>query len=413
MQIMHGLAPTPNDSESVVMVEPLENITNIGVAYGRYKNTPFGIKQTDRQFHCFMVGQTGTGKSTLLHNLILQDAWGGNGLCLIEPHGDLAEGLRHHLDDNCLYWDVADPTSPYGYNPLTRVSPEYRPLVASGLIDALKKQWADAWGVRMEHLLRYAVLALLEQPQANMGDIPKLFVERSFRNHVINRINDAQVRYFWTQEYRNMNYKNAADGFAPIGNKLGAFLAHPVVRRAICEPEKPLRFRKIMDEGTVLIINLAKGKLGADTANVLGGMIASSIMNAAFSRHDTPERQRRPFYLYVDEFHSFATTAFADMLSEVRKFGLGLILSQQYAFQIDRSVFEAVIGNVGSMIVFRIGLHDSPLFSRQLETVTEHDLINLPNYQAFVRLMVDGRRTDTFSASTYPPISNTGRIPGL
>jgi len=386
------------------MLQFNESITNIGIAHGRYKDQPFGIKQADRLSHFFVIGQTGTGKSTLLHNLTLQDAKHRNGLCLIEPHGDLAEDVQCRLGDDCIYWDVADPASPYGYNPLTPVTAAYRPLVASGLIDALKKQWADAWGVRMEHLLRYAILALLEQPHANMRDIPSMFVDRTFRNRVIGRVQDEQVRYFWKQEFRNMNYKNAADGFAPIGNKVGAFLAHPLVRRAICEPEVPLRFRSIMEEGKVLIVNLAKGKVGADTANVLGGLIAASIMNAALSRHDTPEDARRSFYLYVDEFHSFATEAFAGMLSEARKFGLGLILAQQFAFQTERSVFEAVIGNVGSMIVFRLGVHDAPLFTRQLETLRESDLINTPNHQAFVRLMVDGLRTPTFSATMYPPI---------
>lgn len=383
-----------------------DRILTLGTAHSRYGNQPFGIKQTDRQFHLFVIGQTGTGKSTLLHNLIMQDANSGNGLCLIEPHGDLAEDLREKLGDKCIYWDVADPGSPYGYNPLTYVSDELRPIVVSGLIDALKKQWADAWGVRMEHLLRYALLALLEQPKASMGDIARMFVERGFRNQILSRIKDEQVQYFWKQEYRNMNYKNAADGFAPIGNKVGAFLAHPIVRRAICEPKEPLRFRKIMDDGKVLIVNLAKGKLGADTANVLGGLIASSIMNAAFSRHDTPEHHRRPFNLYVDEFHSFATTSFASMLSEVRKFGLSLVLSQQFAFQIERAVFEAIIGNVGSVVVFRLGFHDAPLFARQLETPSEHDLINIPNYQAFVQLMVDGHRTPAFTTYMHPPISS-------
>lgn len=317
------------------MFNPQNPVTQLGMAHDRHREHPFGIHLADRLLHLYVVGQTGTGKSTLLHNLALQDAKAGIGFCLIDPHGDLASGLSAALDKEHRYWNVADPSSPYGYNPITRVSAPYRPLVASGLIDALKKQWSDAWGARMEHLLRYAILALLEQPKADIRDIVRLFVEKDFRSTVIGRIRDPQVYAFWTQEYPNMNYQNAADGVAPIANKLGAFLANPVVRKAVCEPDEPLRFRQIMDDGEILIINLAKGQLGADTANVLGGMIVSNLMNAAFSRHDIPESERRPFMLYVDEFHSFTTSVFAGMLSEARKYGLGLTLGPS-AYRADR-----------------------------------------------------------------------------
>lgn len=299
------------------------------------------------------------------------------------------------------YWNLADEQSPYGYNPLTRTSASFRPLIASGLIDALRKQWADAWGARMEHLLRYALLALLEQPKTDIRDIMRLFVEKPFQKEVIARISDPQVRRFWTQEYPSMSYKTAIDGVAPIANKLGAFLAHPVIRKAMCEPEEPLRFRKIMDEGGILIVNLAKGRLGNDMANVMGGLIVSSIMNAAFSRHSTPEGERRPFMLYVDEFHSFTTTAFASMLSEVRKYGLGVTLAHQHIVQTDKAVFESVMGNVGSMMAFRMGALDAPTISQQLGTVGVPDLVNLPNYRAYVQLMVDGEKTRPFTATTW------------
>ena len=199
-----------------------------------------------------------------------------------------------------------------------------------------------------------------------------------------------------------MNYKNAADGFAPIANKIGAFLAHPLVRKAVCKPDTPLRFRKIMDEGQVLIVNLAKGRLGADISNLLGGLIISSIANAAYSRHALPENQRPPFFLYVDEFHAFTTSALADMLAELRKYGLGLVLAGQYASQSEREVLDAIIGNVGTIICFRLGANDGPLFAKHLATpgVESRDLINLPNYHMFVRLMVDGQQTKAFSAKT-------------
>jgi len=377
-------------------------VTTLGIAYRRYGDQPFGIRLSDRMMHMYIIGQTGTGKSTLLWNMARQDAARGIGFCLIDPHGDLAESLAASIKGDVILWNVADPNSPYGYNPLTRTSKALRPLVASGLVEALKKQWADAWGVRMEHLLRYSILALLEQPRTDVRDIMRMFLEKDFRHEVISTISDPQVLKFWTEELPAMNYKNAADGLAPIANKLGAFLAHPIIRKAICEPDIPIRFRQIMDEGKILIVNLAKGQLGGDISNVLGGLIVASLTNAAFTRHTVPEDQRRPFMLYVDEFHSFTTEAIADMLSEVRKYGLGITLSHQHVQQATPAVFASIMGNVGSQICFRIGATDAPILSRQLGKVLPQDLINLPNYAAFVRLMVDGNQTNAFSATTLP-----------
>jgi hypothetical protein len=374
---------------------------SVGNAYHRYGDRPFAIQTPDRLLHLYIIGQTGTGKSTLLRQMAMQDAANAVGFCLIDPHGDLGKALHASLCVPHRYWNVADELSPYGYNPLTRVSASLRPLIASGLIETLKKQWADAWGARMEHLLRYAILALLELPRTDIRDVMRLFVEKEFQKEVIAQITDPQVLQFWTKEYPSMSYKTAVDGVASIANKLGAFLAHPVVRKALCEPEEPLRFRKIMDEGQILIVNLAKGQLGSDMANVLGGLVVSSIMNAAFSRHDTPERDRRPFMLYVDEFHSFTTSAFASMLSEVRKYGLGVTLAHQHIVQADKSVFEAVMGNVGSIMAFRVGALDAPTISQQLGTVGVSDLVNLPNYRAFVQLMVNGEKTKPFTATTW------------
>jgi len=376
-----------------------KNVSIVGTANHQYEHIPFGIKQADRRFHVLITGQTGTGKSTLLHNLAVQDYRAKRHFCLIEPHGDLAEQVRDAVGDDVIYWNVADPDTPYGYNPLIKVSEAHRPLVASGLIEALKKQWgSDGWGPRMEHLLRYSLLALLEQPSASLQDIGRLFVDKSFRFHVVNRLTDPQTLYFWKEEFPSMNYKNASDGYSALANKLGSFLAHPVVRKAVCDPEQPLRFRKLMDEGPSLIINLAKGRLGADNANVLGGMLLASITNAAFSRHDTPEEEREPYYLKVDEFTSFSTTTFANILSEARKYALSVTMASQYTKQMEPEVLEAVFGNVGTNIVFRLGVHDAPIFQRQLQTPTEADLMNQRNHEAFVRLMVDGHKIPTFSA---------------
>lgn len=257
----------------------------------------------------------------------------------------------------------------------------------------------------MEHLLRYALLALLERPDATLDNIMPLFLDKDFRRQVVSNVTDEAVRCFWTSEFPKMNYKTTLDGVAPIANKLGGFLAHPIIRKVICDPQKPLRFRRIMDEGQMLIVNLAKGRLGADTANLLGGLIVSVIAAAALSRQATPLPERLPFFLYIDEFHSFTTEAFADMLSELRKYGLGLVLAHQHASQLGQGVLDAILGNVGTWVVFRVGATDAPILAKQLAAATlqPRDLINLPNYETFVKLMIDGRQGRVFSAQTPSP----------
>jgi Type IV secretion-system coupling protein DNA-binding domain len=375
--------------------------TTLATTNSRPPHTPFGINLPDRLFHAYIVGQTGTGKSSLLSSMALQDVVQGQGFCLIDPHGDLA-GSLHHACPDALYWNLSDPSCILGYNPLAYVSPAYRPLVVSGLIDALKKQWSDAWGARMEHLLRYALLALLERPSSTFKDIMPMFLDVDFRREVVAGVSDPQVRLFWDVEFPALKYSTAIDGVAPIANKLGAFLAHPLVRKALCEPEEPLRFRKIMDEGRVLIVNLAKGKLGADTANVLGGLIVSSIANAAYSRQELPEKDRKPYFLYVDEFHSLTTGAFADMLSELRKYGLGLVATTQYSARLERGVRDAIFGNVGTIISFRVGADDAIELERQFggDVPKASDLVGLANYEIYLKLMVDGVQTKAFSART-------------
>ncbi|MEQ8401107.1 MAG: type IV secretion system DNA-binding domain-containing protein [Roseitalea porphyridii] len=386
------------------MHSPDEAITILGQTVGRQPYRTFGIRQPDRLYHQYIIGQTGTGKSTLMLNMIQQDIAQGHGFCLIDPHGDLAETIAGIAGDRAIYWDAADPASPHGYNPLTHVSTELRPLVASSLIDALKKQWSDAWGPRMEHLLRYALLALLERPDATLDDILPLFLETDFRRQVVAGVTDEAVRRFWTTEFPKMNYKTTLDGVAPIANKLGAFLAHPVVKTAVCAPASPLRFRRIMDEGQMLIVNLAKGRLGPDISNLLGGLVVSMLAYAAYSRQETPEAERRPFFLYIDEFHAFTTEAFADMLSGLRKYGLGAILAHQHTSQLERAVLDAILGNVGTWIVFRVGASDASILAKQLagDRTEARDLIKLPNYEVFVKLLIDGQQGRVFSASTDP-----------
>lgn len=371
----------------------------------RPPHTHIGIVPKDRLFHLYVVGQTGTGKSSLLLSMAQQDVLAAQGFCLIDPHGDLAEQVISTAS-GALYWNVADPECLLGYNPLAFVVAEHRPLVASGFIDTLKKQWADAWGARMEHLLRYAMLALLERPGSTLNDLMPMFLDKDFRRSVIERVSDPQVCRFWEEEYAALRYATAIDGVAPIANKIGALLAHPLVRKALCQPEEPLRFRQLMDEGQILIVNLAKGRIGSDTANVLGGLIVSSIANAAYSRQTLPQADRRPYFLYVDEFHALTTGAFADMLSELRKYGLGVVATTQYSARLDPIVRDAIFGNVGTIIAFRVGADDAALLSRQFggDIPRASDLVGLANYEMYLKLMIDGVQSKPFSARTLPPL---------
>lgn len=232
-----------------------------------------------------------------------------------------------------------------------------------------------------------------------------MFLDKHFRQRVVSKITDPHVREFWTLEFPNMNYKGAVDGVAPIANKLGGFLSHPLVRKAMCRPEQPLRFRQIMDEGGFLIVNLSKGKIGADIANILGGMIVSSIANAAYTRQSQMEADRRPFFVYADEFHSFTTSAFSGMLSELRKYGLGL--AHQHTDQLDKSTLEAILGNVGTVTTFRVGASDAPILAHQLGGVSPRDLIGMENYEMFIKLMIDGAQSKVFSAATRPQLNRS------
>ena len=387
----------------------IDPIIYLGKTNGRKPQQSFGIYPSDRLFHQYIIGQTGTGKSTLLLNMIKQDIEAGRGFCLIDPHGDLAEAANQFLDEDGIYWKPSDPNCKVGYNPLTYVTEEYRPLVASGIIETLKQQWSDAWGVRMEHILRFTLLALLSRPSPTLADIIPMATKKSFRTQVLKHVTDKEVLKFWKDEFPNMNYKNAFDGVAPIANKLGAFMSNPNVRKALCEPEQPLRFRKLMDEGTPLIVNLSKGQLGADVSDVLGGLIVSMFGNAAYTRVNIREQRRRPYYLYVDEFHSFTTDAFANALAEFRKYRLALIMASQTTTQYSSRVLESILGNVGTLICFRLGAKDAPVISKQLgrhpsypKFIEEYRLMDQSNYQMYLRLKIQNKISKVFAAFTLP-----------
>lgn len=264
-----------------------------------------------------------------------------------------------------------------------------------------KRCGGEAWGVRMEHILRNALLALLEQPSATIADILSMLASKDFRLQVLAHVRNEQVTQFWRQEFPRYSFRYQADGIAPIQNKVGSFLADPKLRRILTRADGTVRLRSVMDEGRVLLVNLSQGKIGADSSSLLGGLLVTALGSAAFSRAYLREAKRRPFYIYVDEFQSFTTLALANMLSELRKFRVGMVLAHQYLGQLDPAIRDAVLGNAGTLVSFRLGADDAGLIARELEPVFDRlDLLNLPNHEVYLKLMIDGVPSSPFSART-------------
>lgn len=371
----------------------------------RARRVVFGIKQADRLSHIYIIGQTGVGKSTLLETLAVQDLQQGRGFALIDPHGDLVERLAAnappHLRDRIVYLNAPDPAQPFGYNPLRRVREDKIPLAASGMLETLKKLWPEAWGVRMEHVLRNTLYALFEQPDARLADILRMYREENYRKWIAMGIKNPIVAHFWRHEFPNYPWRLRAEAVVPIQNKLGALLSDPMLYRILVEPATDLHFRSIMDEGRVLLVNVAKGRLGEDSALLLGSMVLSTLALAAFSRAESPPETRRPFFIYVDEFQNFTTLMIANMMSELRKQAIGLTLANQHLHQLEPEIRSAVIGNTGTLMSFRVGAEDAPFFAREFQPkFGVEDLINLPNHDLYLKLMIDGTPSPPFSAMT-------------
>lgn len=383
-----------------------DRVSYLGRTTFRRRFQAFGIRQADRLSHVYAIGKTGVGKSTLLEAMARQDLAAGRGFALIDPHGDLVERVARAIppdrQGDVVYLDAPDPAQPYGYNPLRRVREDKIPLAASGLMEAMKKLWPDAWGVRMEHVLRNSLYALLERDGSTLPDLLRLYADKDFRKQVATSVRNATVRRFWTDEFAHYPDRLRAEAVAPIQNKLGALLSDPTLHRILVSPKSDLHMRSIMDSGGVLLVNLAKGRLGADSSATLGGLLIATIGLAALSRADSAGR--RPFFLHIDEFQTVTTLAFATMMSELRKYGLGLTLSHQYFHQLEPEIRHAVLGNTGTLMSFRVGPEDAGLLAQEFQPrFGVEDLINLPNRHIYLKLMIDGAPSRAFSAITLSP----------
>ena len=388
------------------------NTTHFAKTNFRGEEHVFGIKKDDRRRHMYVIGKTGMGKTTLLENMVISDIRAGNGVAVVDPHGDFSEKILSFVPssriNDVIYFNPADIDYPIAFNVMEQVDPKYKHLVASGLIGVFKKIWADSWGPRLEYLLRNVILGLLEYPGSTLLGVPRMLVDKEYRKKVVNKITDPVVKAFWVDEFTKYSNQFTVEAISPIQNKVGQFLSSSLVRNIISQTHSAIDMKEIMDNKKILIMNLAKGRIGEDYSALLGAMLITKIQLAAMGRVDTPEEERKDFYLYVDEFQNFATESFADILSEARKYRLDLIIAHQYISQLEEPVSDAVFGNVGTIITFRVGAADAEFLEKEFEPVfMMNDLVNLAKYDVYLKLMIDGVSGDAFSATSLPPIAVT------
>lgn len=383
-----------------------ENISAFGLTNFRGINHQFGLLRRDRSRHMYIIGQTGAGKSGMLELLALSDVFYNQGYCIIDPHGDFAiDNLKFVPESrikDVVYFNPADTAFPVAFNPLEISDPARKPNICSEVIGVLKRMFGDSWGPRLEHILRYTLLALLDRPETTLLDISRMLTDKDFRKETLEYCKDVTVLQFWKHEFGQWNEKQVNESIAPVLNKVGAFTANPIIRNIIGQPKSSFDIRKIMDEGKILVVNLSKGLIGEDNASILGSFLVTKVQLAAMSRSDIPDiADRRPFYLYVDEFQNFATDSFAVILSEARKYGLNLTVANQYVAQMTDQVRDAVFGNVGTTISFRVSADDAPILVKQFEpTFDESDLLQLNNRNFIISMIINGEKVPAFSATT-------------
>lgn len=388
-----------------------EDVSLFGVTNFRGDNTVFGALRSDRGRHIYVLGQTGTGKSKLLELLTLSDIYYDQGFAIIDPHGDYATNMLSFIPDrridDIVYFNPADTAYPIGFNPLEVTDPALKSHISSELVGVMKRMF-DSWGPRLEYILRYTLLALLDYPNSTMLDITRMLTEKKFRDEVISYCEDVVVKNFWTTEFASWNEKFATEAVAPVLNKVGAFTANPMIRNIIGQPKGGFNIREIMDSGKILIVNLSRGLVGEDNAAILGAMMVTKIQLAAMSRADIPRMEdRRPFYLYVDEFQNFATDSFAVILSEARKYGLNLTVANQYISQMDEAVRNAVFGNVGTIVSGRVSPDDAPFLTKYFEPQFEpQDVVLLANRNFIASMTIAGEKSPAFSLKSLavPPV---------
>lgn len=387
----------------------MSDITYFAKTNFRNEDRVFGIKADDRRRHMYVIGKTGMGKTNMLENLVIQDIQHGHGVAFIDPHGDTAEKLIRAIPpsrvNDVIYFNPSDQDFPVAFNVMEHVSAEYRHLVASGLVGVFKKIWADSWGPRLEYILRNAILALLEYPGSTLLGVMRILVDKEYRKRVVDKVTDPVVKSFWVDEYTKWNDRVLQEVIAPIQNKVGQFLSSSLIRNIVGQTVSSFDVRDIMDNRKILIMNLSKGRIGEDNSALIGAMMITKIQLAAMGRVDIPEDERRDFYLYVDEFQNFATESFGNILSEARKYRLNLILANQYILQIEESVRDAIFGNTGTIISFRVGATDAEFLEKEFSPIfLATDIVNLEKYHIYLKLMIDGISGDAFSATTLPPI---------
>lgn len=389
-------------------------ITYFGATHTRGRRDMFGIRAIDRGKHIYIIGKTGMGKSTMLENMAIQDIQNGEGVAFIDPHGSTAERLLdfvpHNRIKDVLYFAPFDTDYPIGFNVMEDVGYDKRHLVVSGLMGALKRIWVDAWSARMEYILQNTLLALLEYPDSTLLDVNRMLTNKTFRAAVVEKITDPIVKGFWTEEFAAFTDTYTREATPAIQNKVGQFTANPLIRNIVGQPKSSFDLRKMMDEKKIFIVNLSKGRMGETNAALLGSMLVVKIYLAAMSRADEPAARMNTlprFYFYVDEFQSMMNEAFADILSESRKYKLALTLANQYIEQMEEKVRDAVFGNVGTLVCFRVGPFDAEVLKIVFEpTFMAEDLVGLGIGQIYLTLMIDGVGSPPFSAETLPPIDS-------